>query len=319
LLLTLLHSFELVASGTAWAIPLPTTKILLSYEIWWLAPLCLVLVAWAAGIRKLRIADFLALIFLVTAAGAWIWISTLAPPLLAAALVTALLSIAAREKQPVTGRELISARWGERLTAAALLVASTTGVGALLLQPIQYQQGDSILMPALISATAEVDPMVRTLVINTEGENLSAELVWNDGRHLDETSQRIEVIAQLQGEQTRQRVARLVAGLVAGNSQVASPELDGLAIGYILVSDPSAELTRSLATIDGLASSGQTEYGDLWRNTRYETSGNSSASPSITQWVLLVLLSGLALLAIPKPRLGRRSAGANPIFDEVTD
>ncbi len=320
LLLLTFHGIDLLNAGAVWLILLPTTPDTPAVSFWWLLPLALILLIWGLGIERISLAELLTAALLLSAAACWFWLVTLAQLLLAAALLSALVAIAGRTAlQSQTDSIATSRRWAPRVLISLLTASSLLGGYGLVTQPPQFQQGSSALMPALVSATADIDPQVRTLVIESTGDRSSAQLIWNDGRHLDEVSLRLELLGTQYQAETKQQTARLVASLLAGNSQVALPALESLKVAYILVVSPTPEVTRGLSTISGLASSGLTEFGELWRNTEYEAAAAAAVYPNLAQWVILVMVAILALLAIPKPRIGRRSSAESPIFDEVTD
>lgn len=314
------YVFDLIGSGAAWIIGLPLFPEVTQLAGVWLVPLALVLLVWGVGLVRFSFPELLTAVTLALAAASWFWSFALAQAVFSVAIVAALIAIASRGTgdAEAAGRTTLM-RVASKLGIVTLASGALFGGVGLATQEPQFSAGSSATMPALVAATAEVDPAVRTLVIDLSDNQTAAELIWNDGRNLDEVSLRIELTgAQLELE-TKQQISRLVAGLIAGNSQVAAPALDSLGVAYILVVTPSPDITRSLSTISGLASSGLTEFGELWRNVEYQSSPTLPAMPSLIQWVTLWLVAILTLLAIPKPRLGRRSSAESPIFDEVAE
>lgn len=320
LVLVVGYAFELLGNGAAWIIGLPLFPEVTQLAGLWLVPLALVFIVWGGGLVRLGLSELLTATTLVLAAASWFWSFALAQAVFSVALVASLIAIASRgtgDTETASRPALI--RVASKVGIVTLASSALFGGVALAIQEPQFKAGNSATMPALVAATAEVDPSVRTLVIDLSDGQTAAELIWNDGRNLDEVSLRIELTgAELQLE-TKQQISRLVAGLIAGNSQVAGPALDRLGVAYILVVAPSPDVTRSLSTISGLASSGLTEFGELWRNVEYQSSPSPSEPPSLIQWATLWLLAILTLLAIPKPRLAKRGSVESPIFDEVAE
>lgn len=318
----LLTSFglQLAASSALWLVVQPTMPRTPELPVLWLVPLGLIFLTWGLSIERINSLEILTAMTLLAATGSWFLIAQLASFLLSFALMLALVALARRHiLQASADSSIPPSRLATRVTLAIIAIASLVAGYILASQTPQFDRAGSTLMPALVAATAEVDPLVRTLVIDTSGDPAIAELFWNDGRHLDERSLLHESSGGQQEIETRQQVARLVAGLLAGNSQVAGAGLEQLRVAYILIVSPTAEVTRSLSTVSGLASSGLTDFGELWRNTQYQATSMSSISPNPAQWAIIALLMMLVLLAIPKPRSGRRSSVEAPIFDEVAD
>lgn len=196
---------------------------------------------------------------------------------------------------------------GVVLSASVLLLASFA-----LVLPSQLTYGDSRVVPALVRAEAEQGSSLRMLEISTQdGEVYSATIINSDGIHLADLNTSYRFALQNQDNDV---VARLAADLVSGSSADVGNELLTAGIGYVLVTDVSTEVSRSVISqidsVRGLKSIGDTEYGQLWRVSYIEKLPIARKTEtdlwSLTKGIQLVAIALFALLAIPNRRMNPR-------------
>ncbi|MGA1033339.1 MAG: hypothetical protein ACO3S6_04690, partial [Aquiluna sp.] len=156
-------------------------------------------------------------------------------------------------------------------------------------------------LPALVVAFADVDQMTRTLKLEV-GESIAAELVWGDGISQDEVNLLYE--RTLPESQLSVTLAQLAGSLVAGNSAGVAELMQATSVDFILLA-PSTHPARgeaevSLSTLALLQSSGESEFGVLYRLDELEASSNESSTSGFVN-IQLALLAAYLLLAIPTP------------------
>ena len=191
--------------------------------------------------------------------------------------------------------------------AASLATIAAIGVGAFsgyvngfASQPDVSAVQDRQL-PALVVAFADVDQMTRTLKLEV-GESIQAELVWGDGISQDEVNLLYE--RTLPESQLSVTLAQLAGSLVAGNSAGVAELMQATSVDFILLAPTThparAEAEVSLSTLALLQSSGESEFGVLYRLDELQAS-SSDLSISAFVNIQLALLASYLLLAIPTP------------------
>ncbi|NDD70267.1 MAG: hypothetical protein EBZ29_13170, partial [Synechococcaceae bacterium WB9_4xC_028] len=156
--------------------------------------------------------------------------------------------------------------------AVSLATVSALGIGAFggyvygfASQPSVSAAQDRQL-PALVVAFADVDQMTRTLKLEV-GESIAAELVWGDGISQDQVNLFYE--RTLPESQLSVTLAQLAGSLVAGNSSGVSELMQATSVDFILLAPSThparAEAEVSLSTLALLQSSGESEFGVLYR------------------------------------------------------
>jgi hypothetical protein len=191
--------------------------------------------------------------------------------------------------------------------AVSLATTAALGIGAFggyvfgfASQPIVSAVQDRQL-PALVVAFADVDQMTRTLKLDV-GDSIAAELVWGDGISQDEVNLLYE--RTLPESQLSVTLAQLAGSLVAGNAAGVAELLRATSVDFILIAPSThparAETVVSLSTLALLQSSGESEFGVLYRLDELEASSHDS-SPSGFVSIQLALLAAYLLLAIPTP------------------
>ncbi len=156
-------------------------------------------------------------------------------------------------------------------------------------------------LPALVVAFADVDQMTRTLKLEV-GESVAAELVWGDGISQDEVNLLYE--RTLPDSQLSVTLAQLAGSLVAGNSAGVAELMKATSVDFILLA-PSTHPARSeaevsLSTLALLQSSGESEFGVLYRLDELQASSSDLSTSGFVN-VQLALLAAYLLLAIPTP------------------
>ena len=156
-------------------------------------------------------------------------------------------------------------------------------------------------LPALVVAFADVDQMTRTLKLEVS-ESIQAELVWGDGISQDEVNLLYE--RTLPDSQLSVTLAQLAGSLVAGNSAGVAELMKATSVDFILLA-PSTHPARSeaevsLSTLALLQSSGESEFGVLYRLDELQASSSDLSTSGFVN-VQLALLAAYLLLAIPTP------------------
>lgn len=210
--------------------------------------------------------------------------------------------------------EAVKVDWLRVFAITALSVtAIASGVLFGAMQPRGFEFGMERQAPALVMAASDVESGIRTLSITLVGEEISAELIWADGRSQEETSLLYEYFRP--ESEVDAQIAQLAGSLLAGNPSGVSALLTGLGVDFVLVQADSAsagEVRIALDSLSLLQSSGQTSFGLLWSVVdRGQSPMLESADHPARPWQLF-LLAGFVLLAIPTPASvsGRRVRGA---------
>jgi len=191
--------------------------------------------------------------------------------------------------------------------AVSLATISALGIGAFGGYVYGFASQPSISaaqdrqLPALVVAFADVDQMTRTLKLEV-GESIAAELVWGDGISQDEVNLLYE--RTLPESQLSVTLAQLAGSLVAGNSAGVAELMQATSVDFILLAPSThparAEAEVSLSTLALLQSSGESEFGVLYRLDELEASSNESSTSGFVN-IQLALLAAYLLLAIPTP------------------
>lgn len=169
-------------------------------------------------------------------------------------------------------------------------------------QDLGFRFEDSRTMPALVVAAADVDPGVKTLVIQST-DPVSAKLLVGDGVSQDELS-----FAELwvkPDQSMKNELALLTAHLVAGNSNNVAQLLSDTGVSFILIdsSNPSAyaKVSIGLSAMTELLPAGETRFGSLWKASAEVDSLPVVEPATAVRDYSLWLLAAFALLAIPTP------------------
>ena len=191
--------------------------------------------------------------------------------------------------------------------AASLATIAAIGIGAFggyvfgfASQPDVSAVQDRQL-PALVVAFADVDQMTRTLKLEVS-ESIQTELVWGDGISQDEVNLLYE--RTLPESQLSVTLAQLAGSLVAGNSAGVAELMQATSVDFILLAPTThparAEAEVSLSTLALLQSSGESEFGVLYRLDELQASSSDLSISGFVNIQLALLVSYL-LLAIPTP------------------
>jgi hypothetical protein len=182
---------------------------------------------------------------------------------------------------------------------------SATSIGGLYfgaLADSQINYGNDRLMPALVVAASEVSPNVKTLKI-TPGEQISAEVINGDGASIDEV-QFLDWIQPTPAQEVAD-IAKLTALLVAGNQNGVTELLNQSQIDFILLEgeDPlwSKPIESSLNSMVQMQPAGNTKYGVLWKTEVTKSQDLKSPPRDRIRDLMLLVIAGFALLAIPTP------------------
>jgi GT2 family glycosyltransferase len=182
-------------------------------------------------------------------------------------------------------------------TTAVFVGSSAILFGALALRPAQ---AEDLVAPALVVAQADAEVSTRTLLIRFDPD-LSAELIWGDGRSVDEKSVMYSALGA--DSQIKQPLANLTAQLVAANPAAVGELLNEIGIDFVLVSGNSAQALSTKASISGMEFfqiSGDSQFGSLYRVTIPVSQPEFSSSAPYRD-VQLAILGFFALLTIPTP------------------
>ncbi|MBC7725706.1 MAG: glycosyltransferase [Burkholderiaceae bacterium] len=231
-------------------------------------------------------------------------------------------------------------RGGAVLLGVASVLVCVPLIAATLLGTTVVRPGPDRLLPAFVDAEATSRAGVGTLVITPAGdEAISATLQRGRGTLLDDQSTLDATATSL--SEADVRLANLAGNLASRSGYDSAVDLDDLAIGFVVLAEPTGDasdavFTRTREALDGNAlfvPVGETTNGLLWR---YSGSGDAvgSTGPSNTGTPLgLIVLGGqglvfalTVLLAIPTslprrraPVRGRETEEPATTFDEDTD
>ncbi|WP_147105704.1 hypothetical protein [Nesterenkonia populi] len=130
-------------------------------------------------------------------------------------------------------------------------------------------------IPASAADQGTGPEQLRTLILQTSGETVEAELVAGRGRMLDaqRTPAAVTGLPLTVGASTgepelrasEERVAELVSALRTPGSSDVGTLMEELAVGHILIPGGEETLTDAAETAQGLISVGPTDRGLLWR------------------------------------------------------
>jgi hypothetical protein len=195
---------------------------------------------------------------------------------------------------------------GKSLVAFGLVGLLSGSTFLFAFQAGRPRAAEDLTAPALVVAQADVDPATRTLVLSFD-EGVVADLVWGDGRSIDETS--VAYLALRPQSELTVPVATLTAQLVAGNSAGVRELVQLLGVDFVLVqgSEPQAIATRASVTgMPYFQVSGESRLGALYR-VNFETEAAEFES-SDNRDIPFVVLAAYLLLALPTPATvrGRR-------------
>lgn len=194
------------------------------------------------------------------------------------------------------------------LVAGAVAV-SVAGFGVIsgLTNDSRVSQVSDRQLPALVVAFADVDDVTRTLRLEV-ADHIQAELIWGDGISQDEANLLYD--ATLDGSQLSGSLAQLSGSLVAGNPEGVSDLMRASSVDFVLLAPGEhparADAAVALSTFASLQSSGESEFGSLYRVEDLEP---ANANPVISDFVpiQLGLLAAYLLLSIPTPATIRGS------------
>ena len=189
---------------------------------------------------------------------------------------------------------------GSLVSVFALGVAGFGGFLGLSNNPEVRPVSDRQL-PALVVAFADVDEMTRTLRLEV-GEKIEAELVWGDGLSQDEVNLLYE--QTLPDSSLSVTVAQLAGSLVSGNPTDVGQLMRATSVDFVLLAPGDhparSEAEVALSTIAVLQSSGESEFGVLYRLDDLQP-GEGAQSTSDFAAIQLGLLAAYLLLSIPTP------------------
>ncbi|MEL0135383.1 MAG: hypothetical protein VW803_04295, partial [Aquiluna sp.] len=156
-------------------------------------------------------------------------------------------------------------------------------------------------LPALVVAFADVDDMTRTLRLEV-GEEIQAELIWGDGVSQDELNLLYE--QTLPDSPLSGSLAQLAGSLVAGNPADVSQLMRATSVDFVLLAPGEhparAEAEVALSTLAVLQSSGESEFGTLYRLDDLQPGEGDQATSDFAA-IQLGLLVAYFLLSIPTP------------------
>jgi hypothetical protein len=213
-------------------------------------------------------------------------------------LGSVVLLVSALSRLRRTGLRSLSA-----LSLIGLLSASTF---IFAIQADRSRTIEELTAPAMVVAQADVDSGTRTLFLSFE-DAVVADLVWGDGRSVDERSVAYEALRPSSSLTTP--IANLTAQLMAGNSDGVRELLELLGVDFVVVEGTTSQSLATRASISGMPYfqvSGESRFGALYR-VNFETSV-VEFEPSYSRDLPLGVLAAYLLLAVPTPAtvLGRR-------------
>ena len=199
-----------------------------------------------------------------------------------------------------------------RVAGSMALVASALASGVLSssVQPRGYEFGIERQVPALVLAASDVNQGTRTLTLDLENNEVSAELIWGDGRSLEERSVLYEFFRP---ESTLDaQLAQLGGSLIAGNPEGVAELNSVLGVDFVLVQGEGEFAQQAKVALDSmtiLQPAGETSFGQLWSFVDVNAGPNVYLAPNPLRELQLGMLAAFALLAIPTPGsiTGRRS------------
>ena len=302
--------FEFVLKEEAFAFVSVTSTAQLGpialYEdhIWWVVLLGVGLLALAGSLSRLGVG-----IPLLVLSVALLFASSYQPVagsqvLLVGLLLTCLMAVG-------VGLDSVTSPKLQTAGSAALVVSAlVSGVLFGVNQPRGFDFGIERQVPALVLAGSDVSEGTRTLVLELESNEVRAELVWGDGRSLDERSVLYDFYRP--GTAIDSQLAQLAGSLVAGNPEGIA-ELNGvLGVDFVLLQGDGEFAQQAKVALDSmtiLQPAGETGVGQLWSFASQNSEPNVYLAPNPLHQLQLTMLAAFALLAIPTPGsiTGRRA------------
>ena len=198
----------------------------------------------------------------------------------------------------LSGRKLVA------VGTSALLLTLGSGTWLAITSPKPISS-DARLLPALVIAqSAANEGDVLTLKIN-QTNTVSAELIWGDGLQFE---QRGLASVFLQPQTRAEDVAKLTAGLLAGNGDGVSELIKDLGISFVLLHAEDEAIAGqsevAISSLEFLQPAGSSEFGLLWRTDVEAKSVPLTTEDPLKQEVLWSLAIA-ALLALPTPAVVR--------------
>ena len=223
---------------------------------------------------------------------------------------------------------------GAATLALAVPLLGVVLTGATVAGTPAVHPGSGRILPAVVTAEAQVRPSIGTLLISVQSDGaVASELSRNIGATLDEQSTLAATDATLQA--TEKRVAILSGNLMSRSGYDAAPDLAALDIGYVVVADARGDdgdpvRTRALDALNNnalLSTVGHTANGMLWRVLHvpepapqlrpHDTGERLGTGILIAQGTIFVLT---LLLGIPTARRRKRRvlvSGSRPQADAM--
>jgi hypothetical protein len=227
------------------------------------------------------------------------------------------------------------------LTGLVTLIAATGAVVPLLVAPLlgtaAAAPGSARLLPALVSARADVDPGAGTLVLTPQADgSLRVALARDAGTTLEEVSTLVTTRRTVRDQDAS--IAELAGNLASRSGFDPAPALDELRVAFIVVPELPADATsaqsavrqRTREALDASPLLTPTVSTPLWEFTGLDDSGAPAAAPT-TMGVAVPIAQGAIvlialLLAIPTTRrrrtvreLGPTDSDPATTFDEDED
>ena len=224
----------------------------------------------------------------------------------------------------VLGLAVVGAQTLRRAAGPVVAVALVAAAVAVAPNAVQLMTASSGLtsgtnqMPALVQAAGGTATGTRTLVIDVGATNPSDERSVG-ARIVDGTGERLDDIRTASRvpdrNATDEAIAELVGGLASTGDVNVADHLRALGVGFVLLSPggDSAERAELQAVFDqnaALTSTGQTDFGLLWRATAGD-SGSQAGIDEVTDlegttlgantlwWAQVILVLSMLLLALP--------------------
>jgi GT2 family glycosyltransferase len=227
------------------------------------------------------------------------------------------------------------------LTGAVTLIAATGAVVPLLVAPLlgtaAAAPGSARLLPARVSARADVDPGVGTLVLTPQKDgSLQVALARDAGTTLEEVSTLVTTRHAVREQDAP--LAELAGNLASRSGYDPAPALDELRVAFVVVpelpagatSAQSAVRQRTREALDASPLLTPTVSTPLWEYTGLDESGASTPGPTTIGVAVPVAQGAIVLiallLAIPTTRrrrvvreLGPAESDPATTFDEDED
>ena len=191
-----------------------------------------------------------------------------------------------------------------RTIAATVLIATALASGAVFgaAQARSYDFGPERLVPALVLASSDVSPGIRTLVFDLTSEEIVLELVWKEGQSQERRSLLYEYFRP--ESEIDSQLAQLGGSLIAGNPAGVQELNAVLGVDFVLVKGEGELSRRAKVALDSLTflqPAGQTSFGQLWSFTERNSVPSDAIRVYPLREIQLGLLLAFGLLAIPTP------------------